>query len=268
MTSIINIKSGDKYDIYCGRAGHGQDGYFGNRHLIGYCNEMTCHCEHDRDGAIEAYKIDFNYKIKHDSQFFLRVLELKDKILGCFCKPLACHCDVIKEYLDNLKLNIDEKFVTGVGSREIPENIISIIKDISLKLSNNGYILRSGGADGADSAFEEGWNGIKEIYLPWKGFNNNNSLLYNVSKEALELASTIHPAWSRLSFGAKKLHGRNCYQVLGQNLNIPSNLLICWTKEGKSIGGTRTAIILAQNNNIPVYNLAIKNDLDKILKFI
>lgn len=29
--------------------------------------------------------------------------ELKGKILGCFCKPKACHCDIIKEYLDNLK---------------------------------------------------------------------------------------------------------------------------------------------------------------------
>ena len=29
------------------------------------------------------------------------VLKLKDKILGCSCKPLACHGDIIKAYLDS-----------------------------------------------------------------------------------------------------------------------------------------------------------------------
>ena len=33
-------------------------------------------------------------------------LELKDKRLGCFCKQpgieIACHIDIIKEWLDNL----------------------------------------------------------------------------------------------------------------------------------------------------------------------
>jgi hypothetical protein len=30
-----------------------------------------------------------------------KIEELKGKVLGCFCKPNACHGDVIKEYLDN-----------------------------------------------------------------------------------------------------------------------------------------------------------------------
>jgi len=33
-----------------------------------------------------------------------------------------------------------------------------------------GYTLRSGGANGADTAFEEGCC-RKELYLPWPGFN-------------------------------------------------------------------------------------------------
>ena len=269
MTKVVNIRS-DKYDIYCGRAGHGQDGYFGNPHIIGYCNQMQCYCNHTREESIDAYKIDFDHRIKYDPQFFLRILELKDKTLGCFCKQksieVPCHCDIIKEYLDNL--NIDNKFVTGVGSRDTPLEIITLIKDLSTKLSNQGYRLRSGGADGADMAFEQAWNENKEIYLPWKDFNNNTSNLYNISKEAMELASTIHPAWSRLSLGAQKLHARNCYQVMGSDLKTPSNLLICWTKDGLDIGGTRTAIILARNNNIPVYNLAIKDNLDNLTKVI
>jgi len=44
---------------------------------------------------------------------------------------------------------------------------------------------------------------------------------------------------------AKKLHGRNVKQVLGDDLKTPSDFLLCWTKEGKDVGGTRTAIVLA-----------------------
>lgn len=164
-----------------------------------------------------------------------------------------------------------KKYYTGVGSRETPGDIYDKIVSISSILAKKQYILRSGGANGADSAFEYGCykeNGQKEIYLPWRGFNNNNSNLYNVSKEALELAAVIHPAWRNLSQAGKKLHARNCYQVLGQNLDTPSDFLICWTKNGLEIGGTRTAIVLAKKYNIPVYNLAITENLTLLEKVV
>lgn len=271
MTKVVNIRN-DKYDVYCGRAGHGQDGYFGNPHVIGYCDMMQCHCNHTREESIAAYKIDFYHRIKYDPQFFLRILELKDKTLGCFCKQksieVPCHCDIIKEYLD--KLNIDKpKYYAGIGSRETPIEISELMFKAASGLSQINYILRSGGADGADLAFEKGCDytkGKKEIYIPWKGFNNSDSSLYNISQEAFDLASEIHPAWSRLSFGAKKLHARNCYQILGGDLKTPCDFVICWTKDGEPVGGTRTAIILAQKNNISVYNLAIKEDFERVIK--
>lgn len=111
--------------------------------------------------------------------------------------------------------------------------------------------------------------GTKEIYLPWKNFNDNQSPLFTVSEPALQLASTIHPAWHACNQAAKKLHGRNCYQILGPNLNDPVNLVICWTPGGKLIGGTTTAIKLARANNVPVVNLGTdKHDLDSIAKIM
>ncbi len=163
------------------------------------------------------------------------------------------------------------KYYTGVGSRSCPDLILGQIHLIAADLSNKGYILRSGGADGADLAFEKGSDsalGQKLIYLPWKNFNNNDSLLNTVTKEAFDLASTIHPAWNRCSIGAKKLHARNCYQVLGYDLKTPSEFLICWAKNGEEVGGTRTAIILAKQNNIPVFNLAISGESDKIQLYV
>jgi hypothetical protein len=49
------------------------------------------------------------------------------------------------------------KYYTGVGSRETPQVIIETIKKISYRMGQKGYILRSGGADGADLAFELGY---------------------------------------------------------------------------------------------------------------
>lgn len=43
---------------------------------------------------------------------------------------------------------------TGIGSRETPEWAICKIKKIGGYLYDKGYTLRSGGADGADLAFE------------------------------------------------------------------------------------------------------------------
>lgn len=149
--------------------------------------------------------------------------------------------------------------ITGIGSRETPTEFLERMNRLAIAFARAGWLLRSGGADGADMAFEEAFrsqNGKMEIYLPWKNFNDNPSPLYDVCDRALEMASTIHPAWHNCSQGARLLHGRNCYQVLGKNLNDPSDVVVCWTKDGKPSGGTRTAILLAKSRIVPVINLA------------
>lgn len=164
-----------------------------------------------------------------------------------------------------------KKYYTGVGSRETPQNILSFMKDTAYVLAKNGFILRSGGADGADMAFESGCNranGIKNIFIPWNGFNNLNAdnidyfLCTNRDKyiRARNLAKTIHPRFNSLTEGGKKLHTRNIFQVLGFNLNRKSKFLICWTPNARIVGGTATAIKLAIQNNITVYNLANEKD--------
>ena len=86
MTKVVN-RHREKFDVYIGRGTP-----FGNPYEITPIRT--------RDEVIELYKIWFYEKIKNES-FRLRVLELKDKILGCSCSPLKCHGDIIKEWLDN-----------------------------------------------------------------------------------------------------------------------------------------------------------------------
>ena len=158
------------------------------------------------------------------------------------------------------------KYITGVGSRMTPEDALEKIGRIAQYFARQGYVLRSGGANGADLAFENAYRAAKgstEIYLPWEGFNGSSSELYGVCPEALKLASTIHPAWHACSDAAKRLHARNCYQVLGRSLDRPSDLLVCWTPPG-STGGTRTAIVLAERHGVPVFNLGVEGDIERL----
>lgn len=99
-TQVVNLKT-HEYDIYIGRAGKGKDGYFGNPHTLGYVFCEHCKSHHDREQSIAAFKKDFIVRIAKDLEFRRRVLEMKGKRLGCFCKPLKCHGDVYKEWLDS-----------------------------------------------------------------------------------------------------------------------------------------------------------------------
>lgn len=167
--------------------------------------------------------------------------------------------------------------ITGVGSRHITDEGKNRIIEVCKYLNNSNNIIRSGGADGSDTIFEENLNNcIKEIFLPWKGFNNNPSPYYNMINEAYSLASTIHPYYFRLKTGSKKLHARNMCQVLGYNLDKPSDILICWTKDGCynehsstiDTGGTRSAIVLADRYNIPIYNLNIDEHYNFLINYL
>ena len=148
------------------------------------------------------------------------------------------------------------KTYAGIGSRETPPAVLAAMTRIAVQLSTAGYTLRSGGAVGADSAFEAGAY-LKEIYLPWPRFNDNESPLHTVRTDALTIAARLHPAWSRLGPYAQALHGRNTYQVLGEDCKTKSDFVICWTKGGKGQGGTGQAIRVARSYGVPVYDLAV-----------
>lgn len=146
-------------------------------------------------------------------------------------------------------------FYTGIGSRGTPEDVMESMTTLAERLQERGWILRSGGADGADLAFENGAGSKKNIFIPWKGFNDSLSPYYNIPDKAFEIASKIHPAWDKLGQGAKRLHARNIMQVTGMNLKVKSKFIVCWTKGGQYKGGTATAMKLADMLKIEIFNL-------------
>lgn len=167
-------------------------------------------------------------------------------------------------------------YYAGIGSRETPKEFLDLFTRVAKYLSTKDCVLRSGGAKGSDQAFESGAI-HKEIYLPWKGFEGNNSNLIVKDERAFEIAEKYHPRWAYLSQGAQKLQARNSHQILGHDLNSPSDFVICWTKGGKGDGGTGQAIRIAKDYNIPVFDcgnfrdvkecaIELKKFLDKILE--
>lgn len=150
---------------------------------------------------------------------------------------------------------------TGIGSRSTPQNVLYQIEDLANHLYLCGWTLRSGGAAGADTAFETSAGDRKEIFLP----TNND-----IPQEAFEIAATYHPTWGGLKPFVKKLHARNVQQILGKNLDIKTQFVVCWTPDGaetqttRETGGTGQAIRIANAYSIPVYNLFNEGRFEKI----
>lgn len=171
-------------------------------------------------------------------------------------------------------------FYAGIGSRQVPREIIDDMTSIARLLEKRGWRLRSGGAHGSDLAFQLGTQ-VRDIYIPWNGFNgfyDSMTGFIDVTKknnyrEAELLAKKYHPKGAGLKGTGLKFMARNAYQVLGDDLNTPSEMIICWTPDGvettttNKTGGTGQAIRMAIDLNIPVFNLYNQSSLEEVRKW-
>lgn len=86
MIKVINIMHDKSECVFIGRGSP-----WGNPFKIGR--------DGDRAKVIERYR---NYILANN--FLLnRLGELSDQVLGCFCKPLPCHGDVLKELVEKME---------------------------------------------------------------------------------------------------------------------------------------------------------------------
>ena len=159
------------------------------------------------------------------------------------------------------------KNYTGIGSRNTPQDMQTIMTRVAIALANDNWVLRSGGAEGADTAFDLGAH-YKRIYLPWDGFNGKqvDNVSYIVPPYNEQMVFEYHTAPHRLTSGGMRLMSRNSYQVLGDNLDNQSSFLVCWTSDGKMSGGTGQAMRIAQDFCVPIYNLYHKSQLTALCR--
>jgi hypothetical protein len=83
---VVHCKR-SRYDVYIGRPS-----LFGNPFSIGR--------DGSREEVIERYRAYFLERVARDERFARAVEGLRGRVLGCWCRPLACHGDVIVEYLE------------------------------------------------------------------------------------------------------------------------------------------------------------------------
>lgn len=163
------------------------------------------------------------------------------------------------------------KIYAGIGARQTPFEQLDLMAHIASELGSS-WLLRSGGAVGADATFERN-AGAKEIHLPWNSYNKHwdgrdGAIVPAFTQRIQDIAKTHHPVWEQLSVGAKQMMCRNVTIVLGEHLDKYVDMVVCWTKNGKLVGGTSQAMRIAYAYDIPVFNLAIEMDITRLVKHI
>ncbi|QIQ20241.1 DUF4326 domain-containing protein [Zophobihabitans entericus] len=102
ITRVVNIKNEIEYTSEKSTSTYeyiGRGSYWGNPYSI-YEVEDLDKGETPRENVIRKFKYDFEHDclLNRDKN---KVYELAGKRLGCFCKPEACHGDVIADFLNS-----------------------------------------------------------------------------------------------------------------------------------------------------------------------
>ncbi|WP_083386255.1 DUF4326 domain-containing protein [Acidithiobacillus ferrivorans] len=264
-TRIFNVNDGviPRNVLYVGRPHP-----LGNPYSIGLLDG-------DRDTVIEKYAIWLDARIlEKDPVVCTALLGIRpDQSLACHCAPKHCHAEIILQALASPEVaalrSAQNRSRTmryaGIGSRNTPMDMLQQMQLIASWLESRGYRLLSGGAAGADTAFEMGAGSNKEIYLPWPGFNEHTGagVIDLPTAEARRVAALVHPAGDKMGDKVLAFMARNSHQVLGANLRSPVDFVLCWTADGcetevrrtRATGGTGQAIALADRWGVPVINL-------------
>lgn len=237
----------------------------------------------------DAFASLIDNKIK--KQFVLNITESSEP--GVVANPKTPEFNKLPSYKEGQK----NMTYAGIGSRETSIDIQKEMYKIAKELESLGYVGQSGGAPGADKAFEganQPWEkedgtiaGTKEFtkskanVTKWARYSDgkNTSSKFVVFKasdsndKVRNIAKEIHPKKQDLSDkDGLDLHARNTFQVFGKNLDTPVDFVLFYAQEQKDSirpkGGTGQAVEMARLKGIPTINMADKNwreQLDNVL---
>lgn len=104
---IVNIKTGDKYDVYIGRGRNSQWG-----------NPFKIEVHGNRKQVIIRYENYLLNELLIGNKEQDDLAALNGKQLGCFCVPNACHGDVIERYATLATSTTSEEFYDHVRWRK------------------------------------------------------------------------------------------------------------------------------------------------------
>jgi hypothetical protein len=144
-------------------------------------------------------------------------------------------------------------YYTGIGSRKAPTECLELAEKLATFMSKRGYTLRTGDAEGMDRAFCKGsYSSLRQRFSsedakPWA---------FDMVRKYLPEDRSGFDSWKPY---VKGLMARNMMQVMGEDGDTPSSLIICYTPvlhyNNSDCGGTGYAIRCALDNDIPVFNM-------------
>ncbi|MDE0458808.1 MAG: hypothetical protein OXI15_16055 [Chromatiales bacterium] len=221
--------------------------------------------------------------------------ENANRTLRTLCRDLAAgqlrlddfHPDLVAELrdaLDGAQPQPGAFAYAGVGSRRTPPEILDAMADIAQTLGDAGTALSTGGADGADKAFETGalrTDAPITVHTPWPGYNGYRpgrdpetdiDIVHPRSTAIIDghayadLAREHHPYWKRCSRGARALFVRNVSILAGaqgdDGETLPVRAVVAYTPNGlpvgREAGGTGHTLRTAAFLHIPCVNLSAR----------
>jgi hypothetical protein len=116
-TKVVNYHK-DNFDIWIGRNKWQGTLGWGNPFIIG--------ADGNRDECISKYRIHLLTNVP----LLAKIEKLRGKILGCGCKPLRCHGDVIVELLN--MVNVYSSVNTNSYIESIEDQVRRLIKENSI----------------------------------------------------------------------------------------------------------------------------------------
>lgn len=87
MNLVVHCKKSE-YEVYIGRGS-----IWGNPFEIG------------KDGTRKQVIEKYEEYLLNNPNLLIKLPELKNKVLGCWCSPLACHGDILVKYANQDKLD-------------------------------------------------------------------------------------------------------------------------------------------------------------------
>lgn len=177
---------------------------------------------------------------------------------------------------------------TLIGSRQAPEEHNVELGAIALELLSLGLAGHSGGAPkGPDAAFTKalerylisgGDVTTSRIYLPdyrfyemrvgdFNGACINPLINIGLARNAYNMLMLVHKAMAFLPGNIKRLHCRNAFQILRDNLSDPVDFVIMSAPPAADIGvtgGTATGWKIANAFGVPIYNLQVPADVERL----
>lgn len=177
----------------------------------------------------------------------------------------------------------------GVGSREVPEELIPFLRWVGHCMALMDGVLFTGDALGSDLYFTEGYNQGRQAHLPpaqiyftklknqrglphspMEGFHEAEQ--YETYEEAKALAFKARGSFEGLFASGIGLHTRNAFQVLSHTLDKPVWVTLFYAqpvgKKGLVKGGTNTAVQISIMHNVKRINLYTEEERKKFAEWV